>query len=91
MNKSDLIASLSTQAGIPNSRAAEYVKLIFLNLQGSLAAGEKVTISGFGSFEVSTRKAFKGHNPVTKQAIDVPSCKVPTFRAGKDLRAALNG
>jgi DNA-binding protein HU-beta len=91
MNKSDLIATVAAKSGLTNTRASELVNLVFDEVQAALATEQKVTISGFGSFEVSTRKAFTGHNPVTKQAIEVPSRKVPTFRAGSELRKALNG
>jgi len=51
-----------------------------------LKKGEKVSITGFGSFWLSQRPARKGINPATKQSIDLPAVNVPRFKAGKNLR-----
>lgn len=90
MNKADLTEILSQKTGLSHSRAHEYVNALFDAMQEKLAAGEKVSISDFGTFTVSTRKAFQGHNPKTGTSISVPSVRTPTFKAGKGLKGAMN-
>jgi len=58
--------------------------------EDALTKGEKVTISDFGTFTVSHRNAFKGHNPKNGQEMHVPERRIPVFRAGKGLKNALN-
>lgn len=58
--------------------------------QEALTNGEKVTISDFGTFTVSQRREFTGHNPKNGMEIRVPARKIPVFRAGKGLKEALN-
>ncbi len=90
MNKADLTERLSEQAGIPKVRAADYINIITESIQGALIGGEKVTISDFGTFTVSHRRAFEGHNPKNREVIQVPERRIPVFRAGKGLKEALN-
>ena len=90
MNKQDIIDHLATQAGIPKVRAAAYTSTLMQAIQDALVAGEKVTISDFGTFTVSQRRSFKGHNPTNGSEIDVPARRIPVFRAGKGLKDALN-
>jgi nucleoid DNA-binding protein len=93
MNKSDLIAQLAEKLEIPKVRAADYVNGVFDLMQEHLASGEesaKVTISDFGTFTVSKRRAFKGHNPKSGTSIEVPERRIPVFRAGKALKKSLN-
>ena len=60
------------------------------SIQDALISGEKVTISDFGTFTVSHRRAFQGHNPKNREVIQVPERRIPVFRAGKGLKEALN-
>ena len=55
-------------------------------VERTLKKGEKVSVTGFGSFVLSHRPARKGINPATKQKIDIPAVNVPKFKAGKQLR-----
>ena len=57
-----------------------------LSLGDALAAGDKIQIAGFGTFEVRERAAKTARNPRTGETIDVPACKVPAFKAGKGLK-----
>ena len=66
--------------------ASEAVEAVFATISETLANEEKVTIVGFGTFEVRERKARKGVNPATKEEIMIPATKVPAFRPGKSLR-----
>lgn len=60
--------------------------IIFQSITDSLSSGEKVELRGFGSFRVRERNARTGRNPRSGETVDVPSKKVPFFKAGKDLR-----
>ena len=90
MNKADLTEQLSIKASIPKIRAANYVNIVMDTIQAALTANEKVTISDFGTFTVSQRRQFKGHNPKNGQVMNVPARRIPVFRAGKGLKNALN-
>ena len=90
MNKADLTEALAAKANIPKVRAASYINIVMATIQEALTAGEKVTISDFGTFTVSQRREFTGHNPKNGKEIRVPARKIPVFRAGKGLKEALN-
>ena len=59
-------------------------------IENALAAGEKVQIAGFGSFETRQRAARTGKNPQTGEAVAIAACKAPAFKAGKSLKEAIN-
>ncbi|MDI9441839.1 MAG: HU family DNA-binding protein [Firmicutes bacterium] len=86
MNKAELIASVAEKSGMTKKAASEAVEAVFATISETLANEEKVTIVGFGTFEVRERKARKGVNPATKEEIMIPATKVPAFRPGKSLR-----
>ncbi len=90
MNKADLTEVLASRAGIPKVRAANYIKIITEAIQEALVNNEKVTISDFGTFTVSQRRAFTGHNPKNGEVMPVPERRIPVFRAGKGLKNSLN-
>ncbi|MDP6932602.1 MAG: HU family DNA-binding protein [Myxococcota bacterium] len=90
MNKANLTEALAGSAGIPKVRAAAYINILVDSIQEALVKGEKVTISDFGTFTVSKRSAFLGHNPKNGSQIQVPARRIPVFRAGKGLKVALN-
>ena len=90
MNKADLTEVLAARAGIPKVRAATYINILTDAVQEALVREEKVTISDFGTFTVSHRNAFKGHNPKNGLEMHVPERRIPVFRAGKGLKNALN-
>jgi DNA-binding protein HU-beta len=86
VNKAELIASVAEKSGMTKKAASEAVEAVFATISETLANEEKVTIVGFGTFEVRERKARKGVNPATKEEIMIPATKVPAFRPGKSLR-----
>ena len=90
MNKADLTEILADKAGIPKVRAANYINIVTGTILDALVRAEKVTISDFGTFTVSQRLKFAGHNPKNGQAMEVPSRRIPVFRAGKGLKRHLN-
>lgn len=90
MNKADLTEILADRASIPKVRAAHYINLLTTAIEEALEREEKVTISDFGTFTVSKRRGFKGHNPKSGTSMAVPERRIPVFRAGKKLKKSLN-
>ena len=89
MTKSDLIDRLATKAELSRPRAEELVDFILNDVTEALKRGEKVNISGFGTFTVSNRKARTGRNPKTGEPIQIPASRSAKFKAGKVLKEAL--
>ena len=90
MNKADLTGILAQEASIHKVRAAGVINIITEAVQDALINDEKVTISDFGTFTVSKRRAFSGHNPKNGEVMQVPARRIPVFRSGKGLKNALN-
>ena len=90
MNKADLTEKLAERANIAKVKAASYINILTEAIQEALVRDEKVTISDFGTFTVSKRREFVGHNPKNGQEMKVPARRIPVFRAGKGLKNALN-
>ena len=91
MTKSDLIERLAAKAEMTRPRAEELVDFLLDSVTDALKRGEKVNISGFGTFTVSARKARTGRNPKTGEPIDIPASRSAKFKAGKTLKEALDG
>lgn len=89
MNKAELIASVAEKSGITKKAAGDAVEAVFAAISETLAKEEKVTVVGFGTFEVRARQAREGVNPSTGQKIQIPATKVPAFKPGKSLRDAV--
>jgi len=90
MNKPELISYVAEQTGLSKKAAAKAVDAVFSGIQGSLKKGEKVSLIGFGNFEVRERAARKGRNPQTGEEIQISASKQPAFSAGKTLKQAVN-
>ena len=86
MNKSELINSLSEETAFSKKDVSRVLDSLTRIIERTLKKGEKVSITGFGSFWLSKRPARKGINPATKERIDLPEVNVPRFKAGKNLR-----
>lgn len=86
MNKSELINSLSEETTFSKKDVSRVLDSFTRIIERALKKGEKVSITGFGSFWLSKRPARKGINPATKERIDLPEVNVPRFKAGKTLR-----
>ena len=89
-NKNDLTILLANEAGIPKVHAARYINIVTETIAEALEEGKKVTISDFGTFQVSERRSFDGRNPKTGKPLSVPVRRIPVFRAGKKLKRSLN-
>lgn len=90
MNKSDLVNAIAEKTGATKRSAEESLNAMVEVIKDAMAKGDKVQLVGFGSFEVRTRAARKGHNPQTKAEIKIPACKAPAFKAGKALKDIVN-
>jgi len=89
MTKAELIDIIAVEAEITKAAAEKALNSFTDNVEKCLKKGDKITLTGFGTWQVSRRKARKGLNPQTKKAITIPACKVPKFKAGKALKAAI--
>ena len=90
MNKSDLVAAIADSSGLTKADAARALSATISAISGSLASGDKVSITGFGSFLVRSRAARSGRNPQTGATIHIAASKVPAFKAGKLLKESVN-
>ena len=86
MNKTELIAAVSQVAGLTKKDTERVINAALDAITASLVEGEKVQLSGFGTFEVKDREARIGRNPHTKEAIDIPATRVPSFKASQALK-----
>ena len=89
MNRSELIAKMAADAGISKAAAERALNAFVEGVGGTLRAGDKVSLVGFGTFSVSYRAARTGRNPRTGATIDIPASKVPRFKPGKGLKDAI--
>ena len=85
MNKAELIEEVASETGLANRTSGKAVDAVVSAISDCLARGEKVTLVGFGTFRVRSRKARRGVNPQTRQSLQIPAKKVPKFTAGKAL------
>jgi DNA-binding protein HU-beta len=86
MNKADLVVEVANQTGLTKRTSREAVDGVISTIIDSLAGEEKVTLVGFGTFQVMERKARKGVNPQTGKPINISAKKMPKFVAGKSLK-----
>lgn len=90
MNKAELIASVAQKNALTRKDAEKLVSSVLETITQTLSAGEKVSLVGFGTFEVKTRAAHEGINPMTKEKIQISEGKSPVFKAGKQLKDSVN-
>ena len=89
MTKTDLIAQVAANTEMSKKDAERAVSAMFEALGKAMAEGEKITISGFGTFEGRERPDRKGRNPKTGAEITIEASKLPAFKAGKALKDAV--
>ena len=90
MNKSELIDAIADSADISKSSASQALDAVVGSVQGALANGDSVSLIGFGTFSVKHRAARTGRNPQTGAEIQIAASNVPSFKAGKALKDAVN-
>ena len=86
MNKTELVAAVAETAGLTKKDAERIINASVDAITAALVKGEKVQISGFGTFETKEREARIGRNPHTKEEIHIPATRVPAFKASKALK-----
>lgn len=91
MNRKELIDALAAKAGSSKADADRSIGALIDIITGALKKGDSVSLVGFGSFEVRKRAARTGRNPQTGAEIKIKAAKVPAFKAGATLKAAVNG
>lgn len=89
MNKSELVESMASAAGISKAAAEKSLTAFLDAVTDALAKGDKVTLVGFGTFSVSERAARQGRNPQSGATIEIPARKVARFKAGSKLADAV--
>ena len=90
MNKSDLIEAMAADAGISKAAAGKALDSMMANVKSTLKKGDKISLVGFGSFSVGQRAAREGRNPQTGAKIKIPARTVVKFKAGTELKDAVN-
>jgi len=90
MNQTELIQEVADKANLTKAQTQDAVRALLETIMQVVADGDKVTLVGFGSFEPKMRSAREGRNPKTKELIQIPAARVPTFSAGKKFRGVVN-
>lgn len=90
MNKEGLVEHVAGATGETRKQVSHVLDAILAGITDALKRDEKVTLVGFGTFQVRTRAARDGRNPRTGEKIQIPARKVPAFSAGKDLKGELS-
>ena len=90
MNKRDLVGKIASDARLTRAQASRALDAFVQGIQSSLVRGDRVTISGFGTFGVSQRKARRVRNPRSGSAIEVAAKRVPRFAPGMELKSAID-
>lgn len=91
MNKTELAAIIAEKAELTKKDAEAVLNAIMDSVKEALAKGDKVSLVGFGTFEVRERAAREGKNPRTGDKLTIAACKVPAFKPGKALKDKVNG
>jgi DNA-binding protein HU-beta len=90
MNKEGLVDNVAAATGETRKQVLQVLDAILAGITDALRRDEKVTLVGFGTFQVRTRAAREGRNPRTGEKIQIPARKAPAFTAGKDLKTELS-
>ena len=90
MNRTELIAEVAERSGLTKKDAEKAVVALFDTVIDEVAAGNKVQIVGFGTFEQRIRKEREGISPRTKEKMIIPEAKVPAFKPGRSFKEAVN-
>ena len=91
MNKQELINTVAQSQNFTKKDAKIVIETLFETIITALSEGDKVELRGFGSFRARQRKSHIARNPKTGETLNVPSKKVPVFKAGKELKQMADG
>ena len=89
MTKTELVARMAKDAKITKKAAETALNCFTASVRDALKKGKRVSLVGFGTFSVGRRAARNGRNPQTGEAIKIKATRLPKFRAGKTLKAAV--
>ena len=89
MNKNELISAIAERSGLSKKDSEKALTATIDAITCALKDGNKIQLVGFGIFDVKDRAARTGHNPKTKEPIQIPATRVPQFKAGKALKDAV--
>lgn len=90
MNKTELVDAIAASADISKAAAGRALDAVTDSITGALKGGDQVSLVGFGTFQVKERAARTGRNPQTGAPIEIAAAKIPSFKAGKALKDAVN-
>ena len=90
MNKSELIDAIAASADLPKAAAGRALDAVVDSITDALKKDDTVSLVGFGTFSVKERAARTGRNPQTGAPIEIAAAKIPSFKAGKALKDAVN-
>ncbi|MBA2529661.1 MAG: HU family DNA-binding protein [Euzebyales bacterium] len=90
MNKSQLADAAASKSGLQKGDMGKALDAVLDSITDALRSGQKVSLTGFGTFEVRERAARTGRNPQTGEEMQVPASKAPAFKAGKSFKDAVN-
>lgn len=90
MTKADLISAIASDANLSKKSAGDALESFIATITKALKKGDSCTLTGFGTYKVSKRKARQGINPQTGAKIQISARNVPAFKPGKALKAAVN-
>ena len=89
MTKAELVSAVAERTALTKKDSDKAVSAMIDAITDALVSGDKVSLVGFGTFEVKNRAARKGINPRTKEPMPIPASKLPSFKAGKALKEAV--
>jgi DNA-binding protein HU-beta len=89
MNKTQLAEQVAERAGVSGAEAGRVLEATLQTIEEALAAGQDVSITGFGKFSVADRAARQGVNPATGEPIAIAASRSPRFSAGAKLKQAV--
>lgn len=90
MNKAELVSVLTEKSGLTKKDNEKVLNAFIETISEELQKGEKISLVGFGTFDVRERAERKGRNPKTMEELIIPASKAPGFKAGKALKEAVN-
>ena len=89
MNKAELINEIATNSGLTKADTGRALDALVQTIESTLKSGDSIALVGFGTFEVKERAERTGRNPQTGESITIAAAKVPSFKAGKGLKGAV--
>lgn len=90
ISKKDLVSAVAKKCGMSQAETGSVVDALLDEVTAALAAGKRVRLIGFGTFEIRERAARQGVNPQTGKKMEIPASKSPAFKPGKELKDAVS-